>query len=45
LGPTTAVIAEENSSEVFLAKDLNPVSSMDFSRICLIIYQPPDGRG
>src|SRR3989338_7977326 len=33
LGPTMAVILEPNWSAVFLAKDLNPDSSIDVSRI------------
>src|SRR3989344_201365 len=37
LGPTMAVIAVANSKEVFLAKDLNPDSSIDFNRIRVIV--------
>src|SRR3989338_7489921 len=37
LGPTIAVMAVANSKEVFLAKDLNPDNSIDFSRIHLIL--------
>ena len=40
LGPTIDVIAVENCNSVLRAKDLNPESSIDFSRILFIISYP-----
>src|SRR3990167_1508503 len=38
-GPTIAAIGEVKTSCVFLPKDLNPVSSIDFKYIRSIVYQ------
>src|SRR3990167_8817648 len=44
LGPTIAVMAVANSKEVFLAKDLNPDISIDFSRIPSILARKKPRR-